>query len=74
MLPERLDPDLSGLGERKYVRKSSGDTGPESREDWFDESLGEFAEFAELDRLLILSWLRMLRPERFVLVVGRLAS
>lgn len=32
-LSERLDMDRSGLGERKYVRRSSGDTGSESRLD-----------------------------------------
>jgi hypothetical protein len=49
-LSERLDTDRSGLGERKYVRESSGDMGPESRLDVFDELL---EECSELDKLLL---------------------
>ena len=53
------------------MRRSSGDTGSEPREDLLAESE---EEFAELDRLLLLSWSMMLWFVRSVLVVGRLES
>jgi hypothetical protein len=43
--------DRSGLGERKYVRRSSGDAVSESRLDVFDEFVVE--EWSEDDKLLL---------------------